>query len=49
MKGFFFDQVAGKLTQLARSDSNEVMPVELQAMAESIANLEDAGPDDTRR
>ncbi|MEO5374475.1 MAG: hypothetical protein H7840_09365 [Alphaproteobacteria bacterium] len=36
VKGFFFDQMAGKLTQLARSDSNEIVPTDLQAMAESL-------------
>ncbi|MEO5375566.1 MAG: hypothetical protein H7840_15065 [Alphaproteobacteria bacterium] len=36
VKGFFFDQMTGKLTQLARSDSNEIVPTDLQAMAESL-------------
>lgn len=35
-KGFFFDQMTNKLTQLMRGGFNEVVPADLHAMAESV-------------
>lgn len=37
VKGFFFDQMNGKLTQLARVFSNEVVPTDMRAMVEALA------------
>jgi hypothetical protein len=36
VKGRFFDRLDGKLNQLARFDSNELVSIDLQAMAPAL-------------
>lgn len=38
VKGFFFDQMSGKLAQLARSFSNEVVSADIPAMAAALTS-----------
>ena len=45
VKGRFFDRMQAKLDQLTAHDSNELVPIDLQAMADAL-ELSNAGGDD---
>jgi hypothetical protein len=45
VKGRFFDRMQAKLDQLTAHDSNELVPINLQAMADSLERKNAVGDD----
>jgi hypothetical protein len=45
VKGRFFDRMQAKLDQLTADDSNELVPIDLQAMADALERSNAVGDD----